>query len=68
MDDLGLSEMAYLNVPDKDRDKSPSPADSVTSSTTDISSLPMNLGRRREESGVSCNALPLLRQHYIIFL
>jgi SP family facilitated glucose transporter-like MFS transporter 1 len=51
MDDLGLSEMAYLNVPDKDRDKSPSPADSLTSSATDISTLPMNLGRRREESG-----------------
>ncbi|CAG2171972.1 unnamed protein product, partial [Oppiella nova] len=50
MDDLRLSEMAYLNIPDRDRDKSPSPADSMASSATDLSTLPMNLGQRRDES------------------
>lgn len=49
MDDLHLSETAYLNVPD--RDKSPSPADSVHSSVSDISTLPIH-GRRRDEHGV----------------
>ncbi|XP_054160485.1 solute carrier family 2, facilitated glucose transporter member 1-like isoform X1 [Oppia nitens] len=51
MDDLRLSEMAYLNIPDRDRDKSPSPAESMASSTTDLSTLPMNLGQRRDDSG-----------------
>ncbi|XP_022667199.1 solute carrier family 2, facilitated glucose transporter member 1-like isoform X5 [Varroa jacobsoni] len=37
-----LSEMAYLHVPDKDRSKSPSPADSLASSATDISTLPIH--------------------------
>ncbi|XP_028967740.1 solute carrier family 2, facilitated glucose transporter member 1 [Galendromus occidentalis] len=37
-----LNEMAYLHVPDKDRSKSPSPADSLASSATDISTLPIH--------------------------
>jgi hypothetical protein len=45
MDDLNMSETAYLNVPD--RDKSPSPADSVNSSVSDLSTLPIS-GRRRD--------------------
>ena len=53
MDDMRLSEMAYLNVPDRDRDKSPSPADSMASSATDLSTLPMNLNQRRAQPGVS---------------
>lgn len=50
MDDLRLSETAYLNVPE--RDKSPSPADSIASSVSDLSTLPIH-GRHRETSGVS---------------
>lgn len=41
-DQLRLSEMAYLHVPDKERSKSPSPADSLASSATDISTLPIH--------------------------
>lgn len=66
MDDLRLSEMAYLNVPDRDRDKSPSPADSVASSATDISTLPMTLGRR-DESGVSFAMIASTFHHCLQF-
>ena len=52
MDDMRLSEMAYLNVPNQDRDKSPSPADSMASSATDLSTLPMNLSQRRSQPEV----------------
>lgn len=41
-DQLRLNEMAYLHVPDKERSKSPSPADSLASSATDISTLPIH--------------------------
>ncbi|KAH6931826.1 hypothetical protein HPB50_000891 [Hyalomma asiaticum] len=41
-DQLRLSEMAYLHVPDKERSKSPSPCDSLASSATDISTLPIH--------------------------
>ncbi|XP_025016365.1 solute carrier family 2, facilitated glucose transporter member 1 isoform X1 [Tetranychus urticae] len=54
MDDLRLSETAYLNVPE--RDKSPSPADSVASSISDISTLPIT-GRRKEHGGVTSRLL-----------
>ena len=47
--------MAYLNVPDRDRDKGSSPAESIASSATDLSALPMNLGQRRDEPTVSTN-------------
>lgn len=46
MDDLNMSETAYLNVPD--RDKSPSPADSLNSSVSDLSTMPMTSSRRRD--------------------
>lgn len=55
MDDrLRLSEVAHLNVPDRDRSKSPSPADSLASSATDISMLPITgRGHRKDEYGLT---------------
>ena len=52
MDDLRLSETAYLNVPE--RDKSPSPGDSLSSSISDISTAPIHVSRRKVY-GVSSN-------------
>lgn len=55
-DQLRLNEMAYLHVPDKERSKSPSPADSLASSATDISTLPIHdrsLHRGDGEHGVT---------------
>ncbi|CAL1291175.1 unnamed protein product [Larinioides sclopetarius] len=40
-DHLQMNEMTHLNIPDRDRSRSASPADSLTSSATDISMLPI---------------------------
>ncbi|GIX92122.1 uncharacterized protein CDAR_450601 [Caerostris darwini] len=36
-----MNEMTHLNLPERDRSRSASPADSLTSSATDISMLPI---------------------------
>uniref|UniRef100_A0A2R5LM20 Putative sugar transporter n=1 Tax=Ornithodoros turicata TaxID=34597 RepID=A0A2R5LM20_9ACAR len=56
-DQVRLNEMAYLHVPDKERSKSPSPADSLASSATDISTLPIHDrgGHRDGEYGLTKN-------------
>ena len=46
MDDFHISETSYLNVPE--RDKNPSPAESVNSSISDLSTLPISSQRRRD--------------------
>lgn len=46
MDDFHISETSYLNVPE--RDKNASPAESVNSSISDLSTLPISSGRRRD--------------------
>ncbi|GIY22838.1 uncharacterized protein CEXT_719531 [Caerostris extrusa] len=40
-DHLQMNEMTHLNLPERDRSRSASPADSLTSSATDISMLPI---------------------------
>jgi len=51
MDDFHISETSYLNVPD--RDKNQSPAESVNSSISDLSTLPISSGRRRDYGGLT---------------
>ncbi|KAK4336980.1 hypothetical protein RND71_044170 [Anisodus tanguticus] len=51
MDDFHISETSYLNVPD--RDKSLSPAESVNSSISDLSTLPISAPRRRDYGGLT---------------
>lgn len=60
-DQLRLNEMAYLHVPDKERSKSPSPADSLASSATDISTLPIHDRSLHRGDGehVSCPGISL---------
>lgn len=41
-DHLQMSEMTHLNIPERDRSRSASPADSLASSATDISMLPIS--------------------------
>lgn len=59
-DQLRLSEMAYLHVPDKERSKSPSPCDSLASSATDISTLPIHDRTPHHDEHVSETVLPAL--------
>ncbi|XP_076320382.1 solute carrier family 2, facilitated glucose transporter member 1-like isoform X1 [Tachypleus tridentatus] len=53
-DQLKMNEMDYLHVPDTDKSKSTSPADSLASSATDISTTPIT-GRtvKRENFGLT---------------
>lgn len=50
-----MSEMTHLNIPERDRSRSASPADSLASSATDISMLPIS-GRpthKKDEYGLT---------------
>ncbi|XP_015917703.1 solute carrier family 2, facilitated glucose transporter member 1 [Parasteatoda tepidariorum] len=53
--ELQMSEMSHLNLPERERSRSASPADSLTSSATDISMLPIS-GRnthKRDDYGLT---------------
>ena len=66
MDDfnLNISETSYLNVPD--RDKNPSEAESVNSSISDLSTLPIS--SRRRDYGVSCFFFKLIKTTNLIII
>lgn len=50
-----MNEMTHLNIPERDRSRSVSPADSLASSATDISMLPITgrPGHRRDDHGLT---------------
>ncbi|KAF8790703.1 Solute carrier family 2 like protein [Argiope bruennichi] len=54
-DHLQMNEMTHLNIPDRDRSRSASPADSLTSSATDISMLPIagRSSHKRDDYGLT---------------
>ncbi|GFW94901.1 uncharacterized protein TNCV_3397801 [Trichonephila clavipes] len=70
-DHLQMNEMTHLNLPERDRSRSASPADSLTSSATDISMLPIagRSSHKRDDYVSPCSLLSLIAieqnmQHY----